>query len=92
VLLRFPGRALGAPQAQQPDRVQLLVGPAQDPGDQGSRVQGRRVGDGVQAAEGGPGPLAAVNGPYLVALMRAGACFDKGMMVERPDEDQEAAA
>jgi putative transposase len=34
----------------------------------------------------------AVNGPHLVALVRAGARFDKGVMVERPDEVQEAAA
>jgi putative transposase len=34
----------------------------------------------------------AVNGPHLVALVRAGARFDKGVMVERPDEPQEAAA
>jgi putative transposase len=35
----------------------------------------------------------AVNGPRLVALVRAGAKFDKGVMIERPNEqDQEAAA
>jgi putative transposase len=35
----------------------------------------------------------AVNGPHLVALVRAGARFDKGVMVERPDEPvQEVAA
>jgi len=34
----------------------------------------------------------AVNGPHLVALVRAGASFDKGVMIERPDEDQEDAA
>jgi putative transposase len=34
----------------------------------------------------------AVNGPHLVALVRAGARFDKGVMVERPDDVQEAAA
>jgi transposase-like protein len=34
----------------------------------------------------------AVNGPHLVALVRAGARFDKGVMVERPDETQEVAA
>jgi putative transposase len=34
----------------------------------------------------------AVNGPHLVALIRAGARFDKGVMVERPDETQEVAA
>src|SRR5213592_68477 len=34
----------------------------------------------------------AVNGPHLVALVRAGARFDKGVMLERPDKAQEAAA
>jgi len=35
----------------------------------------------------------AVSGPHLVALVRAGATFDKGVMIERPTEpDQEAAA
>jgi len=34
----------------------------------------------------------AVNGPHLVALVRAGARFDEGVMVERPDELQEVAA
>ena len=35
----------------------------------------------------------AVNGPHLVALVRAGARFEKGVMVERSNEqDQEAAA
>ena len=36
----------------------------------------------------------AVNGPHLVALVRAGAKFEKGVLVERPLEasDQEVAA
>jgi transposase-like protein len=34
----------------------------------------------------------AVNGPHLVALVRAGARFDKGVMVERPDGVREVAA
>jgi putative transposase len=34
----------------------------------------------------------AVNSPHLVALVRAGARFDKGLLVERPDEMQEVAA
>jgi len=35
------------------------------------------------------------NAPYLVALVRAGAVFEKGILVERPDEsggdDQQVA-
>ena len=34
----------------------------------------------------------AVNGPHLVALVRAGAHFHKGVIVERNQPDQEAAA
>ena len=34
----------------------------------------------------------AVNGPHLVALVRAGARFEKGVIVEREQKDQEAAA
>ncbi|HSH58615.1 MAG TPA: IS256 family transposase [Acidimicrobiales bacterium] len=34
----------------------------------------------------------AVNGPHLVALVRAGARFDKGVIVEREQQDQEAVA
>jgi len=35
----------------------------------------------------------AVNGPPLVALVRAGATFEKGVLIERPNQqDQEAAA
>ncbi len=36
----------------------------------------------------------AVNAPHLVALVRAGAVFEKGILVERPDEsggDQQVA-
>ena len=38
----------------------------------------------------------AVNGPHLVALVRAGARFDKGKLIERPkeapDEDTDEVA
>ena len=43
----------------------------------------------IEAAEG---RWRAVNGPHLVALVRAGTSFDKGVMVERKQQDQEAAA
>ena len=32
------------------------------------------------------------NSAVVVALVRAGARFDKGVMIERPDEDGEVAA
>jgi hypothetical protein len=31
-----------------------------------------------------------VNAPHLVALVRAGAKFENGKLVERPDEDEAA--
>jgi len=34
----------------------------------------------------------AVNGPHLVALVRAGAKFDKGVLVENESQDREVAA
>ena len=44
----------------------------------------------LQAAEG---RWRAVNGPHLVALVRAGARFQAGKLLERPDQtpDKEAA-
>jgi putative transposase len=43
----------------------------------------------LQAAEGN---WRAVNGPHLVALVRADATFEKGKLIERPDQtpDEEA--
>ena len=34
----------------------------------------------------------AVNAPHLVALVRAGVKFEKGVMVERSDEQSEEVA
>ena len=34
----------------------------------------------------------AVNAPHLVALVRAGATFDKGVMAERSDADENEVA
>jgi hypothetical protein len=34
----------------------------------------------------------ALNAPHLVALVRAGATFEKGVMVERSDERNEEVA
>ena len=45
----------------------------------------RGFGDGVQADRGRPGPRRAVNGPHLAALIRAGATFVDGRLVERAE-------
>jgi putative transposase len=69
----------------------------------GSRAAGvalarRWRGDGVAMAfkliEAAQARWRAVNAPHLVALVRAGARFEKGKLIERPDEserDQQAA-
>ncbi len=54
---------------------------------------GREPGHGVQAHRSRTRPLArAVNAPYLVALVRAGATFTNGKLVERPGEHTEPEA
>jgi hypothetical protein len=50
---------------------------------------GRRIGDGVQAAGGGQEPLAGGQLAAPGALVRAGARFEKGRLVERPREATE---
>ena len=92
MLLRLPGRALAAPQDQQPDRVDLRLGAAADPGDQGARSKTAGLAMAFKLLEAAQDRWRAVNGPHLVALVRAGARFDKGVMIERPDEAQEVAA
>jgi len=63
-------------------------------GHQGPRIEGRRNRDGVQAVESAQARWRAVNAPHLVALVRAGATFEKGILLERPDDsggDQQVA-
>jgi transposase-like protein len=64
-------------------RTRITKGP-------GSKVQGLAMA--FKLLESAQERWRAVNGPHLVALVRAGARFDKGVMVERPDELQEVAA
>jgi putative transposase len=85
--------ALAAPQDVQPDRVDVLHGPSAHQGHQGPRLPSGGAGHGIQAHRVRSGPLArAVNGPHLVALVRAGTIFRKGVVIEnKPTEDQVAA-
>ena len=50
------------------------------------RLARGRPGDGVQAREAAQARWRAVNAPHRVALVRAGARFANGYLVERPDE------
>jgi putative transposase len=60
------------------DQVDLLLGQAQNPGHQGPRLPSPEAGDDVKLLESAQHRWRAVNGPHLVALVRAGARFDKG--------------
>jgi hypothetical protein len=56
--------------------------------------QGRRVAMAFKLMESAQTRWRAVNAPHLVALVRAGATFEKGKLVERPEEsgrDQQVA-
>jgi hypothetical protein len=61
-------------------------GPAPDQGHQRARLAGGGPGDGVQADQVLTGPLARGQRAHLVALVRAGAVFVNGKLVERPEE------
>ncbi len=52
----------------------------------GTRLTGSRRRDGVQAHRVGTNPLARRQRAHLVALVRAGARFERGELVERPNE------
>jgi hypothetical protein len=63
-------------------------------GHQGTRLPRRRRGGGLQLIESAQHRWRAVNAPHPVFLVRAGARFENGKLVERPDEsggDQQAA-
>ena len=64
-------------------RTRVTMGP-------GSKAAGLAMA--FKLLEAAQGRWRAVNGPHLVALVRAGARFDKGVMVERPDDVGEVAA
>jgi hypothetical protein len=57
-------------------------------------LQVRRTAMAFKLIESAQARWRAVNAPHLVALVRAGARFENGQLVERPDEsggDQQAA-
>jgi len=56
----------------------------------GSRVTG--FGDAFKLIEAAQGRWRAVNGPHLAALIRAGATFVDGKLVERADDHHQPEA
>ena len=75
-----------------PDRVDLRHRPAphQDHPGPGSRAAGLAMA--FKLIEAAQDRWRAVNAPHLVALVRAGATFDNGKLVERPDEHAQPEA
>ena len=91
-VLRLPVRALGAPAHHEPDRVHLRHGPAPDQGHQGPRSRAAGLAMAFKLIESAQDRWRAVNAPHLVALVRAGATFINGKLIERPGENTEPEA
>ena len=74
-----------------PEVLEPMAGEAghQQPGRSGDARRGDHH---KGCGDAGPRRRARSVVPHLVALVRAGARFDKGVLVERPDEVQEVAA
>jgi hypothetical protein len=70
----------------QPDRKYFRHSAFKDEGHQGSRLACGRDRRGLQADRRAQARWRAVNAPHLVALVRAGAIFHKGKLLERPVE------
>jgi len=68
--------------------VDLRHRPPAPAGHKGTRLTGSRRRDGVQAHRVGTNPLARQQRAHLVALVRAGARFERGKLVERPNESE----
>ena len=73
-------------------RVHLRDGQAANPRDQGPGSKAAGLAMTFKLLEAAQDRWRAVNRAHLVALVRAGARSDKGVMIERPDELQEDAA
>jgi hypothetical protein len=85
-------RALGAPAHDELDRVHLRHGQAPDQGHQGPGSRAAGLAMAFKLIESAQDRWRAVNAPHLVALVRAGATFINGNLVERPGENAEPEA
>jgi hypothetical protein len=78
------GRALDSLENDESDRKHLCHRAVADQGHQGPRLTRSRDCHGLQADRRRTNPWRAVNAPHLVTLVRAGAIFHKGKLLERP--------
>ncbi len=78
--------------AQDNNRVDLFDSPAQDQGHQGPGLASCWLAMAFKLIEAAEDRWRYVNGPALVALVRAGATFRKGVLVETVAKQEEVAA
>ena len=78
--------------AQDNDRVDLLDREASDQGHQGPGSRAAGLAMAFKLIEAAQDRWRYVNGAHLVALVRAGATFRKGVLVESETQDREVAA
>ena len=76
----------GSIEDDQSDRVHLRDGSAADQGDQGSGSKAAGLAMAYKLIDSAQARWRAVNAPHLVALVRAGAVFHNGVLVERHAE------
>ena len=91
VLLAFydyPAEHLDPPAHHQPDRVHLRHRQASPASHQGPGSRAAGVAMAFKLIESAQTRWRAVNAPHLVALVRAGAVFKNGKLIERPDESE----
>jgi hypothetical protein len=92
-LLRLPGRALDPPADHESDRVHLRDSTAQNQGLPRVQAPAPPASRWRSSSSSPPRPGGGWSTHHLVALVRAGALFVNGKLVERPtDQDQQGGA
>jgi putative transposase len=84
-LLRLPRAALEAPAHHQPDRVDLLNGPARTRVTKGAGNRQAAVAMAYKLLDAAQDRWRRIRAPELVPLVRAGATFIDGQLQERSD-------
>src|SRR6266516_2176784 len=87
-----PGASTLFHTSYQPDRELVLPGQARTRVTKGPGTKDTGLAMVFKLLQAAQGRWRAVNGPHLVALVRAGARFEAGKLIERPDQtpDKEA--
>src|SRR6201999_1945031 len=83
-VLPLPGGALDTSAHDEPHRICFRDSAFEEQGHQGAGLAGGRIAMAFKLIEAAEARWRAVNAPHLVALVRAGAVFEKGKLIERP--------